>query len=175
MFMRVDEWLCPREQDTTWDYGVCGTFENWIDNLREQDMNTEKSMGHFTNWKFGVPVRTIWREIQAEVNTGRLIYETPTKFISVRDDGHFVTYQKSAYYYELISYKIAGATPRYPICQLPTDTGSYCNPYGNMERVSSYSGSPELIPEPTATLIIDGKEIELSAETVARLKKDLEV
>lgn len=165
-----------KENSITWDYGEYGTFENWIDNLRGQDMNTEKSMRHFIDWKFGVPVKIIKREIHSEVNTGRLIYEDAREFTVINDSGLTMLVCKHSFYYELIPFRNNRGALRYPVCKAPLNT-AYCNAYGEVNNLGVTNQCSALTPEPepTATLIIDGKEIKLSAETVARLKKDLGV
>lgn len=145
---------------------------------REQDMNmkSEKSMGHFNGWQFGVPVRVY------EINPGGIQRCVEARLISEADNYFAITFgnmqigirNKANFYYELIPYNCAGYKNRYPVCLTPGES-VYCNYSGEMGEMSTFYGVPKQMPIPTTTLIIDGKEIQLSAETVARLKKELGV
>ena len=138
-------------------------------------MNTEKSMGHFTNWSFGVPVNVYYKNRDKSLNNvARLVYETIVHFVTVNDGGYFTSYNKVNYYYELISYTTYKALTRYPVCRSLIEV-TYCNAGRMGQFYDCKLHEITLSPEPTATLIIDGKEIKLSAETTARLKKDLGV
>ncbi len=143
----------------------------------EKEQNMNKSMGHFTDWKFGVPVRVMKQRSGCSLGKSRLIYETNIEFVTINNAGGVMTLCKASYYYELIPYKsYHKAAPRYPVCKTPQHV-AYCNSNdGSMERLETINANLfEIIPESTATPTIDGKEIKLSAETVARLKEELGV
>ena len=145
---------------------------NLISKTKENNM--ENKMGHFIDWKFGVPVKvaTQYQKDQKAV-TGevRLVYEDSTFFVIVHDHGgHIVVCNKQYYNYELIPHKYTVHSPRYSVCQNGLST-AFCNANGRMLALDA----TQIIfkPYPTATSNIDGKVIELSDETVAELKKKL--
>lgn len=139
---------------------------------REQNMNV---MGHFNGWQFGVPVKvhglfmgTLSTLTRANI---RLIDETSSHFKTIDEHG-MTTYSKGQFYYELIPYKTNTLKLRYPVCITSMET-VYCNAGDEMGLMTTQIAPLKVALKPTATLIIDGKEIQLSAETAARLKKEL--
>lgn len=139
---------------------------------KENNMKTENKMGHFVGWKFGVPVR-IFLHGRRVKEYCRLTHESDVSFRAVNDGGGGTYYLKlDGYTYELIPHRYGGNKngPRYPICETPEYT-SFCNPGNRMTTLDSYGGKMELYP--AATPIIDGKTIELSAETTANIKAEL--
>lgn len=149
-----------------------------IDKMRkERNMTTEeyakKYMGYFAGWSFGVPVR-IFSAAGTYLADARLIHEDSTRFWVLYASGEVALVNKKLWYYELIPYTYNNFT-RYPVCQSLKEV-SYCNALDETFRFFDCELG-EIIPalEPIATLILNGKEIQLSAETAARLKKELGV
>ena len=157
------------------------------DRLFRKENNMKNSMGHFTGWKFGVPVK-VYAKSLAEYSYDSVITSEEVRLIA-EDDSTFTMifyYKKQTgcavrlkqdYYYELIPHKICGAfSPRYPVCQ-NSKRVAYCNSSmgePQMAQIDSNSvRNLKLYPIATATFTIDGKTIELSAETTAELKKKL--
>ena len=146
--------------------------------LKEQikENNMENKMGHFIGWKFGVPVN-VFHHGYIIKDCYCLTHESDVSFRVVNSEGGGTYYPKSdGYTYELIPHKnlFAAFSPRYPVCQSPART-AYCNSgigEPQMNQIDS-CGTNDLSPYSTATLTIDGKIIELSAETTAELKKKL--
>ena len=132
-------------------------------------------MNHFIGWKFGVPVKVsakCHRDQNAVSGEVRLVNETASYFIIVIQRGGCVVCNKQYYYYELIPHK-AGVVkgPRYPVCQ-STFNAAYCNADEScMSKLGIHY--EQLEPVSIATLNIDGKTIELSAETAANFKEQL--
>ena len=138
-------------------------------------VKSQKEMNHFIGWKFGVPVKVQaqlqrhQKEVSCDV---KLIYEENKYFVVINYIGGVIVCDKDYYSYELIPHKYGAFSPRYPVLQSPSET-VFCN---STEEMSTTGCTMlELKPYPTATLNIDGKTIELSAETTAELKKKLEI
>ncbi len=151
--------------------------QNRIKKLRGNNMKSQKEMNHFIGWKFGVPVRILnIRSVQID-DFMYLIDETKSYFTAMSRAGNAEVFSKSNRSYELIPHTVCGAfNPRYPVCQNSKRT-AYCNSNigeQQMTQIDSNSTS-DIKLYPTATLNIDGKIIELSAETTAELKKKLEI
>ena len=134
-------------------------------------------MNYFIGWKFGVPVRVSAQSssdqdaVRGEV---RLIHENASTFIIVVQRGGAVVCNKQYYHYELISYRNFYSKPRYPVC-VNKEKVVYCNAWGKFSDLSQ-ALTKDLVRTPkNATLTIDGKTIELSRETIDRLKKELGV
>ncbi len=143
--------------------------------ISKPEKTMENTMSHFIGWKFGVPVRVcaLKQENQKAVSgVTKLIYEDNDYFNVTTSNGMCVLCNKSCYYYELIPHNYSRGiySPRYPICSNNKGT-AFCNAANNFNDLGTALG--ELIPCPAATLNIDGKTIELSAETIAELKKKL--
>ncbi len=140
-------------------------------------MKSQKEMGHFIGWKFGVPVRVYERNPggrnYSKYEEAKLIKEDGKTFIIMYNDQRLGYRSKQNFHYELIPYKAGGLNPRYPICSNSSYV-AYCNGGGVMQELDRLKTS-SLKPYPVATLNIDGKTIELSAETTAELKKKLGV
>ena len=143
-------------------------------------MKSQKEMGHFIGWKFGVPVRILnIRSVQID-DFMYLIDETKSYFTAMSRAGNAEVFSKSNRSYELIPHIICETafSPRYPVCQSP-ERIAYCNSgigEPQMAQIDSCDVlSVKLYPAIAATLNIDGKTIELSAETTAELKKKLEI
>ncbi len=135
----------------------------------------QKAMGHFIDWKFGVPVK-VFAKNQADQDVirgeGRLTRESSGSFSVYWAAGGHINLLKTKFYYKLIPHKAGVVTgPRYPVCQ-STFNAAYCNAdEAGMTKLSTHY--EQLEPASVATLNIDGKTIELSAETTAELKKKL--
>ncbi len=155
--------------------------QNRIKKLREDNMKSQKEMGHFIDWEFGVPVRVQAKhQVNQEAVSGeaRLIDEDLSTFIIVHGRGGVIVCHKQYYYYELIPHKYGGPSggafsPRYPVCSTPNYT-AFCNAQNQMTSLDAGKGYG-FKQYSTATLIIDGEIIELSAEIAADLKSKLEV
>ena len=129
-------------------------------------------MNYFIGWKFGVPVKI--KGVAFVAGEGLLIEEGVDYFKAITHTG-MGRYLKKDYSYELIPYRGGGEKPRYPVVQSETRT-SYCNYGGDMNYVSSVPNINVVrLSEEIATLTINGKTIELSRETIDRLKKELGV
>ncbi len=140
---------------------------------RKANSMNNKNMDHFINWRFGVPV--IVKGDSGYIKEGLLIHENESTFTLNGSN----PYSKLTYHYELIPHKnyLAAFSPRYPVCQSPA-RAAYCNSgLGDEPQMNQIDSCDinDLLPYPTATLTIDGKTIELSAETTAELKKKLGV
>ncbi len=155
---------------------IPGSESWWRDilGIPKLEKTMENKMGHFTNWKFGVPIRvsSYCHSIPYTEGQVLLIKETDCTF-TVQFTCFIKEYDKQYFHYELIPYKAGGLSPRYPICSNPNYI-AYCNGGGVMQELDCLKIS-SLKPYPVATLNIDGKTIELSAETTAELKKKLGV
>ena len=146
--------------------------------ISKSEETMENKMGHFIGWKFGVPVRVSSRSYSLPYTAGKvlLIKETEDTF-TVMFESFIKEYNKAAYCYELIPHQAEGRGPAYPVCKNDCNT-TYCN-----ARVNGLMSFPvfggisnnRVKLTPLATLNIDGKTIELSAETTAELKKKLEI
>ena len=137
----------------------------------------KQSMGHFIDWKFGVPVKVFGRKSGQRVE-GLLVYEDGEVFKTLRQsDNNWQSFYKEDYYYELIPYNARlqswNRSPRYPICQTPGMEAIYCNKGNKMSSLHTVDSEMIRMPDHTATLTIDGKEIELSQETIENLIKEL--
>ena len=137
-------------------------------------------MGHFINWKFGVPVRVYEHNPGGhnypEYEEARLIFENGEMFRILFSDETIGVRNKHNFYYKLIPHKnlYSAFSPRYPVCQSPVRT-AYCNSgigEPQMEQIDTCNVNG-ISPYSVATLIIDGKTIEFSAETTAELKRKL--
>ena len=136
----------------------------------EDAVKSQKQMGHFIGWKFGVPVRIVnTKGVQINHFT-YLIDETNLYFIVMNKAGDTEVFSKSNRSYELIPHKYSTFSPRYPVLRNSLET-VFCNSTGKMLSIGVTI--IELKSFPAATLNIDGKTIELSAETTAELKKKL--
>lgn len=137
-------------------------------------MKSQKEMGHFIDWQFGVPVK-IYHHNVIYSSDYLLVRETGHNFTvmsKIMNMGGQIVFKKAdGCRYELIPYKYNMHSPRYPVCQTLEYT-AFCNSHGFMDYVG-VNESDKLWPYSTATLIIDGKTIELSNETVTNLKKEL--
>ncbi len=145
---------------------------------KENSMGLQKEMGHFINWRFGVPVRVYERNLggynHPEHEEGRLVNESSNQFTIIFNDRTIGHRSKQNFHYELIPHQAGVCEPRYLVCQSDKST-AYCNADSSgMSRLNTYCKF-DLIPVSQATLNIDGKTIELSAETTAELKKKLEL
>ena len=142
-------------------------------------MKSQKQMGHFIGWKFGVPVRILnIRGVQVQ-HFMYLIDETENYFRVMSIAGGFKVLSKTNCSYELIPHKYnypGGANePRYPICESPGYT-AFCNSLNEIVHLEALSTAVyKFVSMSAATITIDGKTIELSAETTAELKKKLGV
>ncbi|KKN48382.1 hypothetical protein LCGC14_0653290 [marine sediment metagenome] len=147
-------------------------------------MKSQKEMGHFIGWKFGVPVR-VYEHNPGGVNypeyeEARLIEENGKIFIIMYSDQKLGYRSKQNFRYELIPHIVCEAafSPRYLICQSP-ERIAYCNSSIGEPQMAQIDScdvfSVKLYPAIAATLNIDGKTIELNAETTAELKKKLGV
>ena len=135
-------------------------------------MKSQKEMDHFIGWKFGVPVK-IFHCGRSVKDYSRLTHESDVSFRAVNNVGGGMYFSKSdGYTYELIPHKYGAFSPRYPVLQNPSQN-VFCNSTEEMSTIGCTM--LKLKPYPTATLNIDGKTIELSAETTAELKKKLGV
>ncbi len=142
-----------------------------------KEKTMENEMGHFIDWKFGVPVRIYEHNPGGynypEYEEARLIDENDSSFILLYDNGDVGFRKKQNFHYELIPHQQDGNGPVYPVCQ-----GEYNTVYSNAQNnPHQFGGIVNLRIRPTliATLNIDGKTIELSAETTTELKKKLGV
>ena len=144
-----------------------GLEVNEISKLEETVKNT---MGHFIGWEFGVPVRVGDKQNEFAFREGRLTRETAIGFSVHWVKGGQCNLRKAGFYYELIPHNTEyGSGPIYPICQREDGVGPHLN-----KSLRTFAGvSDTLRSIPAATLNIDGKTIELSAETTAELKKKL--
>ena len=142
--------------------------------LKYKERTMENKMNHFIGWKFGVPVKVYNRN--GIINEGRLTRESVNSFSIYWTSGGHVNLSKTLFRYELIPYKYEGRSggvfnPRYPVCQAGRYI-AFCN--ANNQMIALDAGENyEFKPYLATTLIIDGKTIELSAETTAELKKKL--
>ena len=150
--------------------------ESWwrsvLKNSKTKEKNMENRMGHFVSWKFGVPVKVWEADYSEEKFGGRLVWEDDSGFRVITESGNFAYCRKTSYIYELIPYKYKSFSPRYPVCQ-SSDWTAFCNSGGQMIMLDVGAVNMERYPEKIVTLTVDGKIIELSAETVAELKKKL--
>ena len=157
---------------------VCNHWgELEVNIITKSEKTMENKMGHFTNWKFGVPVRVSSRNSSPPYTDQVLLIQETDNTFTVMFTYYIKEYNKAIYCYELIPQgygDISRCTPRYPVCQSKSMT-AFCNAMNDMDYLDSTGKEFKELSEPTATLIIDGKTIELSAETVARLKKELGV
>ncbi len=155
--------------------------QNRIKKLRGDNMKSQKEMGHFIGWKFGVPVRIHERNPGGnnypEYEEARLVNETSEEFVIMFDSGVRGIRDKRYFHYELIPHQAEGREPAYPVCKNDCNT-AYCNTRVNgLMSFPVFGGTSNnrVKLTPLATLNIDGKTIELSAETTAELKKKLEI
>ena len=154
--------------------------QNRIKKLRGNNMKSQKEMNHFIGWKFGIPVKVVAKnQADQRIASGeaRLVDEDANYFSIIRRNGEVRVRNKQNFYYELIphKYNYPGDTnkSRYPICESPEYT-AYCNCLNEMVHLEALTTKTyKFVPIPVATLNIDGKTIELSAETTAELKKKL--
>lgn len=142
---------------------------NLISKTKENNMKNSTSMGHFVGWKFGVPVK-IWNHYHKKVIESKLVWENDDGFRVVSESGYVVYYSKDNYTYELIPHEYSHFSPRYPVCQTSNYT-AFCNSGCEIDILDAVIG--KLKHYPVATLTIDGKTIELSTETTAKLKEKL--
>ena len=149
-----------------------------VGNIDHPNLFKETNMNYFIGWKIGIPVKVTaeYRGNQDAVRGEvRLIDENASTFIIVVQRGGAVVCNKNYYHYELIPYEGGGVKPRYPVIQNKFRQ-AYCNYGGDMETLTTVGlANMVRLPEEIATLIIDGKTIELSRETIDRLKKELGV
>ncbi len=149
--------------------------------LEEANMKSQKQMGHFVGWKFGVPVKIYEHDPGGrnypEYEEARLIYEGDKIFVVVFNNKTMGSRSKQNFHYELIPHKYSSQfidsfeySPRYPVCQAPEYTAFY----NDDDTISVLdAGKVKLYPTVAATLNIDGEVIELSAETAANIKAKL--
>ena len=142
--------------------------------LKYKERTMENKMNHFIGWKFGVPVRILDIRGAQIKHFVYLIDETKLYFIGMDKVGNVEVFSKSNRSYELIPHKAGVVSgPRYPVCQ-STFNAAYCNAdESGMNKLGIHY--EQLEPVSIAILNIDGKTIELSAETTAELKKKLGV
>ena len=140
--------------------------------LKYKERTMENKMNHFIGWKFGVPVKVYNRN--GIINEGRLTRESVNCFSIYWTSGGHVNLSKTLFRYELIPHKAGVVSgPRYPVCQ-STFNAAYCNAdESGMSKLGTHY--EQLEPVSIATLNIEGKTIELNAETTAELKKKLGV
>ncbi len=153
---------------------VCNHWcELEVNVISKSEEAMENKMNHFIGWKFGVPVRVIFSSGKDD-HEGRLFYEDDSLFRIITDEGVHCWYYKTQTRYELIPHKYGKKSyaPRYPICS-NNKGAAFCNAADNLNDLGTVLGG--LVLCPAATLNIDGKTIELSAETTAELKKKLEI
>lgn len=138
-------------------------------------MKNSKNMGHFTGWKFGVPVRIYEHNPGGcnypEYEEARLVNENDEHFMIVFNSGVIGSRSKQNFHYELIPHKAGSMNPRYPICQAAKGNTTYCNQGGVMSYFDTLH--QPLKRYPAAIIVIDGKTIELSAETIANIKAEV--
>ena len=146
---------------------TCRAKETKMSNEKNKPYS-EKQMGHFTDWKFGVPVKV--HSVERMITEGRLFFESDIEFKTVARHGAITRWNKARYHYELIPYEIDGCTKqRFPVCQSPSDT-AYCNRFNNIAKICDCTNDNIIrIPNHTAILTIDDKKIELSHETITNL------
>ncbi len=142
--------------------------------LKYKERTMENKMNHFIGWKFGVPVKIQNRYNPNSKIESMLIWENDNGFRAITEAGPTNYYAKDTFTYELIPHKAGVVSgPRYPVCQ-STFNAAYCNAdESGMSKLGTHY--EQLEPVSIATLNIDGKTIELSAETTAELKKKLGV
>ncbi len=146
---------------------------------KEDNMKNLKQMGHFIGWKFGVPVRVSSHNFSLPYTEQVLLISENDNSFTVMFTNFIKQYTKEVYQYELIPHRYnypGGANkPRYPVCESLGHT-TFCNSLNKMDHLDTLPTKIyKFSPIPIATLIIDGKTIELSAETTAELKKKLGV
>jgi hypothetical protein len=142
--------------------------------IDDKKKKVEVSMDHFVGWKFGVPVKISGKDNNPDEREQLLIFENGQYFKVLNKLGHITVFRKASHYYRPIPFCVPDTTlyprrPRYPVCQTPSTTAS-CNNVGIMEGLAT---TVPLEKIPAATLNIEGREIELSDETVAELKEQL--
>ena len=146
--------------------------------LKYKERTMENKMNHFIGWKFGVPVKIQNRYNPNSKIESMLIWENDNGFRAITEAGPTTYYAKDTFTYELIPYTICGTfSPRYPVCQ-SSKRIAYCNSgigEPQMAQIDSCDVFSVKLYPAIATLNIDGKTIELSAETTAELKKKLGV
>ena len=141
----------------------------------EEENNMQNSMGHFTNWEFGVPVKVSSRNFSSPYTDQVLLIDETDDTFTVKFISFIKKYNKDTYCYKLILYKYGGHSggvfgPRYPVCSSP-DFTAYCNARSQMTTLDSTSEKLRLYP--AATFAIDSITIKFSAETTTELKKEL--
>ena len=149
--------------------------QNRIKKLRDDNMKSQKEMGHFIGWKFGVPVKVSGRHNLTPYTDQVLLIKETDRDFTVQFTNFIKVYSKQHYCYELIPHQIEGREPAYPVCKNDCNT-TYCNARVNgLMSFPVFGGTSNnrVKLTPLATLDIDGKIIELSAETTAELKKKL--
>ena len=142
--------------------------------LKYKERTMENKMNHFIGWKFGVPVRVSSRNYSLPYTDQVLLINEDENTFTVVFTNFIKQYTKEVYSYELIPHKAGVVSgPRYPVCQ-STFNAAYCNAdESGMSKLGTHY--EQLEPVSIATLNIDGKTIELNAETTAELKKKLGV
>ncbi len=142
--------------------------------LKYKERTMENKMNHFINWRFGVPVRIQNRYNPNSKIESMLIWENDNGFRAITETGPTTYYAKDTFTYELIPYTYDNVmSPRYPVCHTAKGRTSFCNSGNEMGFLDNTSSKFDKYS--IATLTIDGKIIELSAETTAELKKKLGV
>ncbi len=135
----------------------------------------EVVMDHFIGWKFGVPIK-IYTKYQRDVVSKdvRLVFEDESVFTVLVGGGGYTVCDKANYYYELIPHAAyRGAQhPRYPVCKGTKKNVAYCN---SIDKMPEFGCTDNIEPIPVVTVMIDGRTIELSAETICELKDKLGV
>ena len=144
---------------------------------KEANMKSQNQMGHFIGWKFGVPVRVLSKSEGEFPEVEYLIHETANCFRIIHATGGTNWCRKEYFHYKLIPHQAEGREPAYPVCKNDCNT-TYCNARVNglmSFPVFGGTSNSSVKPVSTATLNIDGRIIELSAEITAELKKKLGV
>ena len=157
---------------------VCSHWgELEVNVISELEKTMENKMGHFIGWKFGVPVR-IFNIRGVEICSLEYLIDESEKYFRVLGvSGEPELHSKANRTYELIPHKYSSQfignfkySPRYPVCQAPGYT-AFCNGDDTINILDA--GKVKLQSMLTATITIDGKTIELSAETTANFKEQL--
>jgi len=137
---------------------------------KEATVKSQKQMGHFIGWKFGVPVRILNIRGAEIYPLTYLISESEKYFEVLSVAGGLEVFSKDNRSYELIPYKYGNImNPRYPVCSSPDKT-AFCNAMNCMTGLDS---TGDVLKEyPTAKLVLeDGTEIKLSTETIEALRQ----
>ena len=94
--------------------------------VREINMKSQKEMGHFIGWKFGVPVKVSGRHNLTPYTDQVLLIKETDRDFTVQFTNFIKVYSKQHYCYELIPHQTGGREPVYPVCKNDCNT-TYCN------------------------------------------------